>query len=427
MITPYLKLIKKRNFALLWLSQITSQFGDRLTQLALVAVVGFFFKDSSSLGLAVIFSMSVIPIILFSPVTGVYADRWDKRKTMYACDFFRSLLVLLIPLFFLRPGYFPIICILVFISSALGRFFIPSKMAFIPQIAKKSEIFTANTIVATTAISAAVFGVGAGGVIVDSLGLKPAFYLDAATFFASAVFIFFIKQKKEKHFSPNDIVILGRDVVESMRKSFRKELVEGVKYILATDETKYAFRTFLFLFSYLGALSTVYIRFIQDTLGASSEQVSEVAFIVLAVGAGAFLGSLIYGRFGDKIPIKRVINCSTLISSFFLIFLVAWIQHSPKLFSAILLSSCLGILLSPVLVGVNSLIHNTSEKSFLGRIFGSIESISHLGFLVAMFTSSFLADKIYFLNPFTLIISASVIGSVLSIFFMISDAQNKRI
>ncbi len=427
MILPYLKLLSKRNFALLWSSQITSQFGDKFTQLALVAVVGFFFKDSSSLGLAIIFSMTIIPVILFSPVTGVYADRWDKRKTMYFCDFFRFLLVLLIPLFFLRPGYFPVICIIVFISSALGRFFIPTKMAFIPQIAKKNEIFLANTIIAVTAITAAVFGVGLGGVIVDGLGLKLAFYIDSLTFFASAAFIFFItKQKEKKHFSPNDIVGLSRDVVENIKKSLLKELTEGIRYILATDETKYAFRTFLFLFSYLGALSTVSVRFIQSTLGTSPEQVKEVAFIILSLGAGAFLGSLIYGRLAHKISVKKVINYSTLLASLFLIFFVARVNSARVLFEAMLLASFLGVLLSPILVGVNSLIHNTSEEAFLGRIFGSIESIGHLGFLVAMFISSFLADHIKFLSPFTIIIAVGIIGSLFSFFFLISDAKTQR-
>lgn len=427
MILPYLKLISKRNFALLWSSQITSQFGDKLTQVALIAVVGFFFRDTSSLGLAVMFSMSIIPVILFSPVTGVYADRWDKRKTMYFCDFLRSILILLIPLFFLRPGYFPVICIIVFVSSALGRFFIPSKMAFIPQIAEKNEIFIANTIVAVTAITAAMFGVGAGGIIVDGLGLKPAFYLDAFTFFASATFIFFINQKNGKHFSADDIVGLGRDVVQNIRKSFLKEFAEGARYILSTHETKYAFRTFLFLFSYAGALSTVYIRFIQDALGVSAEQVKEIGFVILAMGAGAFLGSLVYGRLAHKAPVKSVINCSTLLSSLFLIFFVAWIKHSPLIWEAVGLSFFLGVLLSPVFIGVNSLIHHTSEKAFLGRIFGSIESIGHFGFLAAMFITSFLADRIALFSPFIIIVLVSVIGSILSALFLISDVKNRRV
>ncbi len=423
MIAPYFKILTKRNFSLLWSGQITSQFGDKLSQLALVSLVGFMFKDSSSLGLAVIFSMTIVPVILFSPVTGVYVDRWDKRKTMYICEFSRGLLILLIPFLLLRAAYFPLICLIIFVSSTLGRFFIPAKMAFIPQLTEKNEIFIANTLVSVTATTAAVFGIGMGGVIVDSLGLRAAFYIDALTFFASAIFIFFIARVEKKYFSPNDIVGLGRDVVQNIKKSFLKELTDGIKYILATDETKYAFRTFLFLFSYFGAISTVYIRYIQNTLGASSQQVKEVAFIGIFLGAGIFIGSLVYGRFAHKVSIKKVIDYSSFSASLFLLFFVIWIKYYPFTLHAIILSILWGILLSPIFIGVNSLIHNTTEKALLGRIFGSLEFIAHLGFLVAMFIASFLADL---LSPFTIITSIGIIGSIFSIIFLIKNVKSSR-
>jgi MFS family permease len=423
MIAPYFKILAKRNFSLLWSGQITSQFGDKLTQLALVSLVGFFFKNSSSLGLAVIFSMTIIPVIIFSPVTGVYVDRWDKRKTMYFCDFFRGALVLLIPLLFLKAVYFPLICLIIFVSSTLGRFFIPAKMAFIPQIIKKKDIFIANTLISVTATTAAIFGIGMGGIIVDNLGLKATFYIDALTFFISAMFIFFIAKIEKKHFSPNDIMGLGREVVQNIKKSFLKELAEGFKYIMATDETKYAFRTFLFLFSYLGAISTVYIRYIQTTLGASSQDVKEVAFIGIFLGAGIFLGSLIYGRLAHRLSIKKVINYSSISASFFLLFFVIWIKYNPITLHAIVLSFILGILLSPIFIAVNSLIHNTTKKALLGRIFGSLEFIAHLGFLITMFIASFLADLF---NPFTIITTVGIIGSLFSIIFLINDVKSSR-
>ncbi|MFO8052737.1 MAG: MFS transporter [Candidatus Omnitrophota bacterium] len=423
MIIPYLKILTKRNFSLLWSGQITSQFGDKLTQLALVSLVGFFFKDSSSLGLAIIFSMTIIPVIIFSPVTGVYVDRWDKRKTMYFCDFFRGILILLIPLLFLRAVYFPLVCLIIFISSTLGRFFIPAKMAFIPKVIKKKDIFIANTLISVTATTAAIFGIGMGGIIVDNLGLKATFYIDALTFFISAAFIFFITKIEKKHFSPNDIVGLSREVVQNIKKSFLKELTEGFKYILATDETKYAFRTFLFLFSYLGAISTVYIRYIQTTLGASSQDVKEVAFIGIFIGAGVFFGSLVYGRIAHKISIKKIVNYSSLFASFFLLFFVIWIKHNPFILHAIVFSSILGVLISPIFIAVNSLIHSTTKEALLGRIFGSLEFIAHLGFLITMFIASILADLF---NPFIIITSIGIIGSLFSIIFLISDAKGSR-
>ena len=92
------EVLKNRNFFLLWSGQIISQLGDRLGQMALIAFV-YLRAPGSTLQIAKILSFTIIPVFLIGPLAGVYVDRWDRRKTMYICDFIRSLLVLTIPLF----------------------------------------------------------------------------------------------------------------------------------------------------------------------------------------------------------------------------------------------------------------------------------------------------------------------------------------
>src|SRR3989338_730313 len=132
MLKRYVKILKKRNFFLLWFGQIIAQFGDRLTQIALVGLVSK--ASASSAHLAVVMSMAIIPVFIISPISGVYIDRWNKRKTLYLCDFLRGIFILLIPLFFLKFHSLIPLYILIFFSFSAGRFFIPAKMAFLPQV-----------------------------------------------------------------------------------------------------------------------------------------------------------------------------------------------------------------------------------------------------------------------------------------------------
>jgi MFS family permease len=418
MIVPYLRLLAKKNFFLLCLGQITSQFGDKLTQLALVSMVGVLFKTSSATHLAIVLAMTIIPAILFSPITGVYVDRWSKRKTMYFCDFLRAIMILMIPLFFLKAHLFPFVCLIIFLSSSAGRFFIPAKMAFFPQLIKKNEIFLANSLISVTATSAAIFGFFFGGIIVDSLGLNAVFRLDAATFLVSSLAIGLITVREtDKSFSKN-ILTVGREMVKAVKKSFIQELKDGIKYIHSSHETKYAFRTFLFIFSYVGALSTASIRYVQEVLGASSSGVKEIGFIGVSLGAGIFLGSLVYGRVAHRFSIKKIINYSIFIASAFLIFFTVSVRANPNSLYAIFLSFILGSIISPIFIGVPGLIHHESQKDLLGRIFASLEFIAHLGLLIFMFISSSLVDLT---TPFTIIISAGIIGTLFSIIFIFKD------
>ncbi|MFH1504345.1 MAG: MFS transporter [Candidatus Omnitrophota bacterium] len=418
MLLKYLKILSKRNFFLLWFGQIISQFGDRLTQIALIGLVSR--ASLSSSRLAFVMSLTIIPVFIISPISGVYIDRWNKRKTMYISDFLRGIFMLLIPFFFLRFNSFIPIYLFIFLSFSSGRFFIPAKMAFIPEISPKKNIFLANSLISVTATAAAAIGFGVGGIIVEKYGVTTAFTMDACTFFISALAIFFITASTKGKFLVQDILHIGQDVVHNVQKSFIWEFKQGVKYIFNSQETKYAFKIFFFLFSYIGGLYVVFIRFIQEVLSSITK---DLGFITVSIGASIFLGSLIYGRIAHKFSIKKVMNLSVLLSSIYLVFFAVFLKAHPQALYAISLAFILGLLISPVFVGVNSLIHKESDQNLLGRIFSGLEFISHLGFLISMFIFSFLAD---IFSPFTIVAAIGIIGAFVSILFVFGDDKNRR-
>ena len=97
MVGAYSRILKNRNFFFLWSGQIISQFGERLSQMALIGLV-YVQAPGSTLQLAKILSFTILPVFLIGPEAGVYVDRWNRRQTMFICDFLRASLVLLIPL-----------------------------------------------------------------------------------------------------------------------------------------------------------------------------------------------------------------------------------------------------------------------------------------------------------------------------------------
>jgi len=363
----------------------------------------------------VVMSLATIPVFIISPISGVYIDRWDKRKTLYVCDLIRVVLILLIPFVFLKSHSLIPIYALIFLSFSAGRFFIPAKMAFLPHVVEKQDIFMANSLISNTATVAAALGLGLGGILVEKYGLVTAFSLDAATFFISGVAIFLISTKGRGEFLAKDILDIGKNVVASVKKSFLHELKEGIGYIFKAKETKYAFKIFFFLYSYIGALYIVFIRFIQNTLDSVTK---DLGFAAVGLGAGIFLGSLAYGRIAHKFSVKKVINWAVLLSSFFIIFFVIFLTVYPLTIYAVLLSFVLGAIISPVSIGVTALIHRESDENLLGKIFSGLEFTSHFGFLIAMLCASKLAD---IFSPFTTIISVGIIGTLFSLFFIFFD------
>lgn len=378
--------LKNRNFFLLWLGQIISQLGDRLGQMALIGFV-YLKAPGSSLEIAKVLSFTIIPVFVIGPVAGAYVDRWDRRRTLYLCDLLRMLLVLLIPLFLFAKGSALLLYGLIFLTFSAGRFFIPAKLSIIPELVKEEELLVANSLINITGMIAAVLGFGIAGMVVEWLGPQGGFYLDAVSFLLSAVLIFFIATGKAIKIK---IKGFASEIVEVIRKSLLEEIRDGVIYFIRQKEIRFTAGVMFLLWSGLGAIYVVLIVFVQKTLGSGTK---DLGFLIAFLGLGLFLGSLIYGKFGQKLSHYKAIFSSLILSGITLGLFSLALSAFPHFFIAAGLTFIQGIIISPIMIASTTLIHKASDNQMLGKIFSSLEIVMHLAFLLFMFISSFLAER----------------------------------
>ncbi len=368
------------------MGQIISQLGDRLDQMALIAFV-YLRAPGSTLEIAKILSFTIIPVFIIGPLAGVYVDRWDRRRTMYTCDFLRSALVLMIPLFLFYTRYLTPVYLIIFVVFSIGRFFVPAKLSIIPDLVDKEDLLMANSLVNTTGMIAAILGFGISGVVVEWLGAKSGFYLDALSFLISGTLIFLIIRKTSVSMNLGKV---SREIVEVIRKSVFQEIKEGILYFIRTKGVRFSAGVIFILWSALGAVYVVLIVFVQKTLHSATK---DLGLLIMFLGIGLFLGSLLYGKFGQRLSHYKIIFSSLILSGLILVIFALTIQRYPYFFAAAALSLLLGILVAPIMIASNTIIHNVSDNEMMGKIFSSMEIVMHLGFLLFMFISSLLAEK----------------------------------
>ena len=85
MFTRVFKALSYRDFRLMWLGACTSQIGTFVQQFAQSWLIFDMTKDPFYLGLDLFLGMT--PIILFSLVGGVFADRVDRRKLLLTSQY----------------------------------------------------------------------------------------------------------------------------------------------------------------------------------------------------------------------------------------------------------------------------------------------------------------------------------------------------
>jgi len=396
------------------MGQIISQLGDRLGQMALIAFV-YLRAPGSTLQIAKILSFTIIPVFLIGPLAGVYVDRWDRRRTMYICDFLRSLLVLTIPLFLLYTKNLAPVYLIIFIAFSIGRFFVPAKLSIVPDLVDKKDLLIANSLVNTTGMIAAVLGFGASGVLVEWLGPKIGFYLNSLTFLVSGTFIFLISKRFAVKINLKQV---GQEIMEVISKSVFQEIREGVFYFIRQKDIRFTAAIIFALWSALGAVYVVVIVFVQNTLHSKTQ---DLGFLVMFLGIGLFLGSLVYGRFGQRISHYKIIFSCLVASGIMLVIFALGIYYYPVFFLAAFLALCLGLIISPIMIASNTIIHKVSDNEMLGKIFSSLEIVIHLGFLLFMFISSMLAER------FSHVLILVVVGILLSLLGLASLILNRKV
>jgi MFS family permease len=210
------------SFSALWAGQLISLFGDRIHQIALAAVV--LVTTGSVLASAMVFVAATLPNLLLSPVAGTLVDRWDHKEVLVVSDLLRAATVLIIPVAVVTNVY--LVYPLVFVITTISIFFRPARVAILPRIVRPDELLSANSALWVGETMADIIGWPLAGLFVVTLGnaLPVAFWLDAATYVASALLLSAIVVRSAGRQPAVDQPAVERDGVDEGVDSARESM-----------------------------------------------------------------------------------------------------------------------------------------------------------------------------------------------------------
>lgn len=184
--------LSNRGFRRLWFGQLASRVGDSIHEIALIWVVYEVTGDPTLLSLT--FAASFLPTTFLSLPAGVVADRVNRKYLIVGSDLFRGVIVLVIPLVGEGPLLVPTVLFVAFCTGAVDAFDGPARGAIVPRLVPERDLDSANSLRELTAsLSQVLFA--AGGGVVAVVGSFQAFYVDAGSFFLSALFVVMIPTK----------------------------------------------------------------------------------------------------------------------------------------------------------------------------------------------------------------------------------------
>lgn len=315
----YGALFNNKNFCMLWLAQIFSQFADRIIFVVFVTIIAMNFDPSgkSTSLQSWLYIAFTIPAILLTAIAGVYIDKWNKKFVMVTTNILRGIIILLLPVFdhTLLQLYF-----LAFLMSSVTQFFVPAEAAIIPSVANKYQLLTANSLFTTTMMASLIFGFALGDPMINICGINYVHYGIALFFFLSAFCLIFVKEKKV------------RKTIKQKQAHFVEDLKDGLTYIKDTPVVRSAMLKLAALFSVIVMLSILSIGLSQKYLYPDNPTIGaqKFAYIVVFCGIGMVIGAFLVGNVFRKIE-KHLLIYSGIFTCGLALFLFSLLPFIPQI------------------------------------------------------------------------------------------------
>jgi predicted MFS family arabinose efflux permease len=181
------RVLREREFRLLWLGQSASTIGD---QLVFVALALYVTEIGTPTDVGVVLTAHAVPFVAFLLFGGVWADRLPRHLVMVATDVVRATMhALLAVLIFTGSVEIWHIVVIEAVFGSAEAFFRPAYTGLMPQTVPEELVQEAGAATSLVDNVAEFAGPALATALVLGVGAGWAFALDAATFVISAAFL----------------------------------------------------------------------------------------------------------------------------------------------------------------------------------------------------------------------------------------------
>lgn len=370
-------LFKNKSYLYLIASQVVSNLGDWLDMLALMSLVAFKW-NASPMEMSGVMLCIAGPMILFGPIAGLYADKFDRKRLMIWSDIIRAIVVI----GFVFASSLWQIYILLILKGMFGALFVPAKNGKLKEIVSDDHMQQAMGMSAMINNGSKIVGPMLSGVLVSSIGVTTAFYIDSFTFILSALLL--IGVPKSQYDKDED------EHKDSKQETMLQRMNSGFNVLKSVPVLFYGL---LILSLAMLAIQIADSQIMILLRLMEGDPVDVAGYAMAASGAGVFVMSAIWSKKQPpSLAFVLALGLSLVGISLgiapLLIDLPMWIINLffPVLF--FIAGAGLGSIIVPFNVGVQK----ATPVQYSGRVFGTINSMVTLATVIGMLLGGVLSQ-----------------------------------
>ena len=372
----------KRVFAIIWTGQFLSILTSSIVNFAIVLWLSL--ETGSAEVLAFATMAALLPQSVLGLLTGIFIDRWKRKRVMIMADSFIAFCTLILAvLFYFDLAKISHIYVLLALRSVGSAFHMPAMQASVPLLAPKSELMRIAGINQVIQSVCNIAGPALAGLFITMMKMTNILLLDVAGAAFACLSLCFVFIPDPSHEERNSELHLWREA---------KEAIMEVR-------NQYGL-SWLFLLSILATfvIMPVSVLFPLMTLNHFAGNAFQVSLVEVSWGGGALLAGALLGL--KKYRWNGILLINGMYIALGLTFLFSGLLPVSGFIWFAVLTALGGVCGSLYFATFTTVIQSRIDPGVMGRVFSFYMSFSMLPSMIGLLSTGFLADSIGLGNTF---------------------------
>lgn len=372
----------KRVFAIIWTGQFLSILTSSIVNFAIVLWLSL--ETGSAEVLAFATMAALLPQSVLGLFTGIFIDRWKRKRVMIMADSFIAFCTLILAvLFYFDLAKISHIYVLLALRSVGSAFHMPAMQASVPLLAPKSELMRIAGINQVIQSVCNIAGPALAGLFITMMKMTNILLLDVAgAAFAclSLCFVFIPDPSPEERNSELHLWREAKEAIMEVRNQY------GLSW--------------LFLLSILATFVIMPVSFLFPlmTLNHFAGNAFQVSLVEVSWGGGALLAGALLGL--KKYHWNEILLINGMYIALGLTFLFSGLLPISGFIWFVVLTALGGVCGSLYFATFTTVIQSRINPGVMGRVFSFYMSFSMLPSMIGLLSTGFLADSIGLGNTF---------------------------
>jgi MFS family permease len=393
--------LRNTGFLRLWIAQLLSQTANNIVNFALLlrvqTIIDVHGVAQANTATSLVILAFSLPAVLFGPIAGVLADRFNRKHVMIATNLLRAAamaLFLAIQTEWHAQTILAATYAVTFLFGIAGQFFAPAQGASIPALVPREHLVSANALFNLTFTASQLLGFAVlGPLLVKLIGVDAVFATMLAIFLACAGIVLTLPPLRRTSTSPAD----ERHPVQRLWLDIK----EGLAFIAGDPVLMRAIAHLTIAATTFLMIAALGPEFMSTVIGLPTE---DIVYVVLPAGLGVLVGVALVNLLVKRFARERVIDIALTVAGLSL-FAIALTDPLMNLFwpsgnapnrvvviFVAALASLLGACNAFILVPSQTILQERSHEHVRARVYATFFTISNTCSFIPIFLAAAMAD-----------------------------------